>query len=122
MTTSLLVHFSDSAVSCHVKHPPFITNTFHIPLHVHFPLPRPATSVFTLTDNSARVMVNLAGLYKGQGQDRYEEAESLFAEAIEIMRLSLPKDHADIARSLRSLAAMYTLQKRYTCLNNIGLL
>ena len=103
-------------------HPSLLT-PFTFPSMSTFPSPpRHATSVFTLTDNSARVMVNLAGLYKGQGQDRYEEAESLFAEAIEIMRLSLPKDHADIARSLRSLAAMYTLQKRYTCLNNIGLL
>lgn len=38
---------------------------------------------------SARCLVNLAGVYKGQ--ERYEEAASMFAEAIEIMRIALPK-------------------------------
>lgn len=59
-------------------------------------------------------MVNLAGIYKGQGVDRFEEAVSMFVRAIEIMKVALPKNHASVAQSLCSLAALYKRMKRFT--------
>ena len=53
----------------------------------------------------------LALLYKGQG--KYEEAESVFLQALELRKKRLREDHLDIASNLNHLALLYKAQKRY---------
>ncbi|NHE58972.1 CHAT domain-containing tetratricopeptide repeat protein [Cyclobacterium plantarum] len=57
-------------------------------------------------------LVNLAMLYKGMR--RYTEAESLYAQATEILKAQLGEDHPDYAFSLHNLAGLYESMGRYT--------
>ncbi|NEQ70120.1 MAG: CHAT domain-containing protein, partial [Symploca sp. SIO2D2] len=54
---------------------------------------------------------NLAGLYESQG--RYEEAEPLYHQALEMRRRILGQEHRDVASSLNNLAFLYKSQGRY---------
>ena len=54
---------------------------------------------------------NLANLYDSQG--RYEEAEPLYQQALEVYRKLLGNEHPDVATSLDNLAGLYSLQGRY---------
>ena len=53
---------------------------------------------------------NLAGLYKSQG--RYEEAEPLYLQALQLRRSLLGESHPDVASSRWNLAALYANQDR----------
>ncbi|MEO1387981.1 MAG: tetratricopeptide repeat protein, partial [Cyanobacteria bacterium J06634_6] len=52
-----------------------------------------------------------AGLYKSQG--RYEQAEPLYIQALDLWRKLLGEDHPNIAASLNNLAGLYSSQGRY---------
>ena len=54
---------------------------------------------------------NLAGLYKSQG--RYEEAEPLYIQALDMRKKLLGEEHPDVATSLNNLAGLYSSQGRY---------
>jgi tetratricopeptide (TPR) repeat protein len=54
---------------------------------------------------------NLAGLYQSQG--RYEEAEPLYIQALELRKQLLGKNHPDTAQSFNYLALLYHYQGRY---------
>jgi tetratricopeptide (TPR) repeat protein len=54
---------------------------------------------------------NLAGLYRAQG--RYDEAEPLYRQALELSRELLGERHPDVATSLNNLAYLYQSQGRY---------
>ena len=56
----------------------------------------------------ARNLNNLAGLYVSQG--RYEEAEPLLKQALELFKSNLGENHPDIATSLNNLAELYQIQ------------
>ncbi|NEP09753.1 MAG: tetratricopeptide repeat protein [Symploca sp. SIO2C1] len=64
-----------------------------------------------LEEDLATDLNNLAGLYKSQG--RYDEAEPLYEQALEIDKRSLPKDHPSLATHLNNLANLYESQGRY---------
>uniref|UniRef100_UPI000A752B74 tetratricopeptide repeat protein n=1 Tax=Geitlerinema sp. PCC 9228 TaxID=111611 RepID=UPI000A752B74 len=53
----------------------------------------------------------LAGLYQSQG--RYEEAEPLYRQALEMRKRLLGEQHPDVATSLNNLAELYRSQGRY---------
>ncbi len=54
----------------------------------------------------------MAGLYDSQG--RYQEAEPLNAEALQVRQSVLGEEHVDVAVSLNNLAAIYnSLGRRY---------
>ena len=53
----------------------------------------------------------LALLYKAQG--RYDAAEPLYKQAMEIRRAALGEGHPDFAASLNNLASLYQAQGRY---------
>jgi tetratricopeptide (TPR) repeat protein len=59
----------------------------------------------------ARILKSLGELYFAQG--RYEEAELLHKQALEMRQNSLPAGHPDIATSLNNLALLYRTQRRY---------
>jgi tetratricopeptide (TPR) repeat protein len=59
----------------------------------------------------AIMLNNLAGLYLLQG--RYEKAEPLLQQSLEIDRRCFEKDAPEIATSLNNLAELYSLQGRY---------
>ena len=61
--------------------------------------------------NVASFLNNLADLYCSQG--RYEEADPLYLQALELRRRLLGNNHPDVAYSLRSLADLYNSQGRY---------
>ena len=50
-------------------------------------------------------------LYKSQG--RYEEAEPLYLQALQLTRSLLGESHPDVATSLNNLAELYRSQGRY---------
>lgn len=52
----------------------------------------------------------MAGLYDSQG--RYQEAEPLFLQALELRRTLLGEEHPDVAQSLNNLAVLYYDQGR----------
>ena len=52
----------------------------------------------------------MAKLYKSLGRD--QEAEPLFLQSIELLQQTLPKHHANIARSLKNLSKLYAAQGR----------
>ena len=54
---------------------------------------------------------NLAGLYDSQG--RYEDAEPLYLQALEMTRKLLGQEHPYVASSLNNLAGLYKSQGRY---------
>ena len=54
---------------------------------------------------------NLGSLYDFQG--RYEEAEPLLLQALEMRKRILGENHADVATSLNNLAGLYKSQGRY---------
>jgi len=54
---------------------------------------------------------NLAGLYRAQG--RYDEAEPLYRQALELRRELLGERHPQVATSLNNLAYLYESQGRY---------
>ena len=54
---------------------------------------------------------SLAGIYSNQG--RYEEAESLYLEALEIRKRLLGQEHPYVAESMNNLAFIYKSQGRY---------
>ena len=56
-------------------------------------------------------MNNLAVLYNDQG--RYEKAEPLYLQALELRKSLLGDRHPDVASSLNSLASLYQSQGRY---------
>jgi tetratricopeptide (TPR) repeat protein len=53
----------------------------------------------------------LANIYTSQG--RYEEAEPLYLQALDMFRQSLGEEHPNIALNLNNLANIYTSQGRY---------
>ena len=55
---------------------------------------------------------NLAVLYKSQG--RYDKAEPLYIQALELTKRILGENHPDTATSLNNLAALYDGQGRYS--------
>jgi tetratricopeptide (TPR) repeat protein len=56
-------------------------------------------------------MNNLALLYHYQG--RYEQAEPLYLQVLELGKRLWGEDHPDVAISLNNLAALYKSQGRY---------
>ena len=54
---------------------------------------------------------NLAELYYSQG--KYEEAEPLYLQALELTRKLLGEEHPNVASSLNNLAGLYMSQGRY---------
>jgi tetratricopeptide (TPR) repeat protein len=54
---------------------------------------------------------NLASLYDNQG--KYEEAEPLFIQALELRKQLLGENHPDTASSLSNLASLYYSQGKY---------
>jgi tetratricopeptide (TPR) repeat protein len=54
---------------------------------------------------------NLAYLYQSQG--RYDEAEPLYRQALELRRELLGERHPQVATSLNNLAGLYESQGRY---------
>ncbi len=56
-------------------------------------------------------MGRLAGWYSGQG--RYDEAESLYLERLEILRRVLGEEHSDTLESIGDLAGLYFEQGRF---------
>jgi tetratricopeptide (TPR) repeat protein len=54
---------------------------------------------------------NLAYLYKSQG--RYEEAEPLYIQSLDMDKKLLGEEHPSVATSLHNLAALYKSQGRY---------
>ena len=66
---------------------------------------------FGLDEDLASSLNNLAGLYSSQG--RYEEAEPLYEQALELSQRNLGENHPDVATSLNNLAGLYRSQGRY---------
>ncbi|MGB3422128.1 MAG: tetratricopeptide repeat protein [Dolichospermum sp.] len=54
---------------------------------------------------------NLAELYESQG--RYNDAEPLYLQSLDIRKCQLGNDHLDVAQSLNNLAVLYESQGRY---------
>ncbi|MFM6075337.1 MAG: tetratricopeptide repeat protein, partial [Dolichospermum sp.] len=55
---------------------------------------------FQQQENLATSLNNLAGLYRSQG--RYNEAESLYLQSLDICKRQLGDDHLDVATSLNN--------------------
>ena len=53
----------------------------------------------------------MANIYNYQG--RYEEAETLYLQALDMFRQSLGEEHPNVALSLNGLAHIYKSQGRY---------
>ena len=66
---------------------------------------------FSLEEDLATSLNNLAGLYCFQG--RYEQAEPLFVQALELRQRLLGENHPHVATSLNNLAGLYCFQGRY---------
>ena len=64
-----------------------------------------------LEEDFAATLNNLAYLYYSQG--RYEQAEPLLVQALELRKRLLGEDHPDVAASLNNLALLYRSQGRY---------
>jgi tetratricopeptide (TPR) repeat protein len=50
-------------------------------------------------------------LYKSQG--RYNDAEPLYLQSLDILKRQLGDDHPSVATSLNNLAALYESQGKY---------
>lgn len=59
----------------------------------------------------AQSLNNLAAVYFYQG--RYQEAEPLYVQALDLLKDLLPEQHPNIAQSLNNLARLYQSQSRY---------
>jgi tetratricopeptide (TPR) repeat protein len=66
---------------------------------------------FGLEEDLATSLNNLAYLYYSQG--RYEQAEPLYLQALELSEQVLGENHPDVATSLNNLAYLYYSQGRY---------
>jgi tetratricopeptide (TPR) repeat protein len=64
-----------------------------------------------LEEDFASTLTNLALLYYSQG--RYDQAEPLYLQALELSKRLLGEDHPHVATSLNNLAALYYSQGRY---------
>jgi len=64
-----------------------------------------------LEEDFASTLNNLALLYKSQG--RYDQAEPLYLQALELRKRLLGEDHPSVATSLNNLALLYYSQGRY---------
>ncbi|MEB3343001.1 tetratricopeptide repeat protein [Okeania sp.] len=64
-----------------------------------------------LEEGLASNLNNLAGLYESQG--KYEAAEPLYLQAIEIDKVALPENHPSLANHLNNLAELYRSQGKY---------
>jgi tetratricopeptide (TPR) repeat protein len=64
-----------------------------------------------LEEGLAASLNNLAYLYESQG--RYEEAEPLFLQTLEVTKRLLGEDHLSVAVSLNNVALLYEAQGRY---------
>jgi len=62
-------------------------------------------------EDFASTLNNLAYLYDSQG--RYDQAEPLYLQALELRKRLLGEDHPDVAQSLNNLAGLYYSQGRY---------
>ena len=54
----------------------------------------------------------MAGLYRSQG--RYNDAEPLYLQSLDIRKRQLGNDHPDVATSLNNLAVLYESQGKYS--------
>jgi tetratricopeptide (TPR) repeat protein len=66
---------------------------------------------FGLEEDLATSLNNLAVLYESQG--RYNQAEPLLEQALELKKRLLGEDHPDVATTLNNLAGLYESQGRY---------
>jgi hypothetical protein len=66
---------------------------------------------FQQQDALANSLNNLAVLYEYQG--RYNDAEPLYLQSLDIRKHQLGDDHPDVATSLNNLAGLYESQGRY---------
>ncbi|MTJ37502.1 tetratricopeptide repeat protein [Dolichospermum sp. UHCC 0406] len=66
---------------------------------------------FQQQDALANSLNNLAGLYESQG--RYNDAEPLYLQSLDIRKHQLGDDHPFVASSLNNLAGLYESQGRY---------
>jgi len=64
-----------------------------------------------LEEDFASILSNLAGLYESQG--RYDQAEALYLQALELRKRLLGEEHPAVASSLNNLALLYKSQGRY---------
>ncbi|MGB3514224.1 MAG: tetratricopeptide repeat protein, partial [Microcoleaceae cyanobacterium] len=64
-----------------------------------------------LKENLASNLNYLANLYRSQG--KYEAAEPLYKQAIEIVKIALPENHPSLATHLNNLAGLYESQGKY---------
>ena len=64
-----------------------------------------------LEEDLSSTLNNLANLYYAQG--RYEQAEPLYLQALELYKRLLGDNHPDVAMSLNNLAGLYEAQGRY---------
>ncbi|MEM1169609.1 MAG: tetratricopeptide repeat protein [Cyanobacteria bacterium P01_H01_bin.35] len=64
-----------------------------------------------LEEGLARNLNNLAALYYSQG--KYDAAELLFKQVIEIDKIALPENHPSLATELNNLALLYESQGKY---------
>jgi tetratricopeptide (TPR) repeat protein len=64
-----------------------------------------------LEEDLASTLSNLAYLYSSQG--RYDQAEPLLVQALELRKRLLQEDHPNVATSLNNLALLYKSQGRY---------
>ncbi|MEW6498823.1 MAG: tetratricopeptide repeat protein, partial [Cyanobacteriota bacterium] len=65
-----------------------------------------------LEEDFASTLSNLAYLYYYQG--RYDQAEPLFVQALELRKHLLGEEHSLVAESLNDLAELYYSQERYS--------
>ena len=66
---------------------------------------------FQQQDALANSLNNLAMLYESQG--RYNDAEPLYLQSLDIRKRQLGNDHPDVASSLNNLAVLYESQGKY---------
>ena len=64
-----------------------------------------------LEEHYASTLNNLAALYDSQG--RYDQAEPLYLQALELCKRLLGEDHPQVATSFNNLAGLYESQGRY---------
>ncbi|MFM6078454.1 MAG: tetratricopeptide repeat protein, partial [Dolichospermum sp.] len=73
---------------------------------------------FQQQENLATSLNNLAGLYRSQG--RYNEAESLYLQSLDICKRQLGDDHLDVATSLNNQGGSNSLNGLGNAYNSLG--